>query len=138
MTTAILCSMNAKAGEKTQTVVTTGAAIPGQTDSPSYARDDLETAGLLMKYKQMPRLVVIIMPSTDTGVISAGKQYVDSASGVVEEVFLKNKFLIVDVNQHIFKTKSIARASKLWLQASYRIRMRGVDGVISSIYDGIT
>jgi hypothetical protein len=56
-----------------------------------------------MKRKQMPRLVVMTMPGTDTKVVSEGKQYVDSASSVVEEVSLKNMFLIVDVNQHISK-----------------------------------
>ena len=90
-----------------------------------------------MKRKQMPGLVVMTMPGTDTKADSAGKQYVDSVSSVVYEVSLKNKFLIVDVNQHISK-QSITRASKLWLQASYRIRMHGVDGVISDIYEWIT
>ena len=63
--------MNAIAKEKTQTVATTGAAMPGQTA------------------QAMPEMI--------------WKQYVDSASGVVEQVSLKNKFLIVDVNQHTSK-----------------------------------
>ncbi len=68
-------------------------------------RDDMEAAGLLMKRKQMPRLMVMTMPRTDPQVVSAGKQYVDSAAGVVEEVFLKKNFSMVDVNQHISKQK---------------------------------
>ncbi len=68
-------------------------------------REDMKAAGLLMKRKQMPRLMVITMPRTDPQVISPGKQYVDSAAGVVEEVFLKEKFSIVDINQHISKQK---------------------------------
>ncbi len=68
-------------------------------------RNDMEAAGLLMKRKQMPRLMVMTMPRNDPQVISPGKQYVDSVSGVVEEVFLKNKFSMVDVNQHISKQK---------------------------------
>ena len=35
----------------------------------------------------------------------------------------------------LVETKWITRDSKLWLHASYRIPMRGVDGVISHIYD---
>ena len=73
-------------------------------------RNDMEAAGLLMKRKQMPRLMVMTMPRTDPQVVSTGKQYVDSASGVVEEVFLNNKFTMVDVNQHISK-QNLARAS---------------------------
>lgn len=68
-------------------------------------RDDMEAAGLLMKRKQMPRLMVMTMPRTDTQIISQGKQYVDSAAGIAEEVFLKKKFSIVDINQHISKQK---------------------------------
>ncbi|GMR06210.1 MAG: hypothetical protein BMS9Abin25_0794 [Gammaproteobacteria bacterium] len=73
-------------------------------------RDDMEAAGLLMKRKQMPRLMVMTMPRTDPQAISPGKQYVDSASGVVEEVFLKKKFSMVDINQHVSKQK-LAQAS---------------------------
>lgn len=73
-------------------------------------RNDMEAAGLLMKRKQMPRLMVMTMPRTDPQVVSPGKQYVDSASGVVEEEFLKKKFSMVDVNQHISK-QNLARAS---------------------------
>jgi len=73
-------------------------------------RDDMEAAGLLMKRKQMPRLMVLTMPRTDPQVISPGKQYIDSAAGVVEEVFLKKKFSMVDINQHISKQK-LAQAS---------------------------
>ena len=73
-------------------------------------RNDMEAAGLLMKRKQMPRLMVMTMPRTDHQVVSAGKQYVDSASGVVEEEFLNNKFSMVDVNQHVSK-QNLARAS---------------------------
>lgn len=73
-------------------------------------RDDMEAAGLLMKRKQMPRLMVMTMPRTDPQLVTAGKQYVDSAAGVVEEVFLKKRFSMVDVNQHISKQK-LAQAS---------------------------
>ena len=73
-------------------------------------RNDMEAAGLLMKRKQMPRLMVMTMPRSDPHVVSAGKQYVDSASGIVEEVFLKNKFSMVDINQHVSK-QNLARAS---------------------------
>ncbi len=73
-------------------------------------RGDMEAAGLLMKRKQMPRLMVLTMPRTDPQVISPGKQYVDSAAGVVEEVFLKKKFSMVDINQHVSKQK-LAQAS---------------------------
>ena len=73
-------------------------------------RDDIEAFDLLMKRNQVPRLMVMAMPRTDSQVTSVGRQYVDSASGVVEEVFLKSNFLIVDVNQHISK-QNLARAS---------------------------
>jgi len=68
-------------------------------------RGDMEAAGLLMKRKQMPRLMVLTMPRTDPQAISAGKQYVDSTAGIVEEVFLKKNFSMVDINQHISKQK---------------------------------
>ena len=35
----------------------------------------------------------------------------------------------------LINTKWVKRENKLWLEASYRIAMRGVDGVISYIYD---
>ncbi|MCK5361294.1 MAG: hypothetical protein KAJ95_11740 [Gammaproteobacteria bacterium] len=73
-------------------------------------RNDMEAAGLLMKRKQMPRLMVMTMPRTDPQVVSPGKQYVDSATGIVEEEFLKKKFSMVDVNQHISK-QNLAKAT---------------------------
>lgn len=73
-------------------------------------RGDMEAAGLLMKRKQMPRLMVMTMPRTDPQVITQGKQYVDSATGIVEEEFLKKKFSMVDINQHVSK-QNLARAS---------------------------
>jgi len=75
-------------------------------------RDDIEAFGLLMKRNQVPRLMVMVMamPRTDSQVTSVGRHYVDSVSGVVEEVFLKSNFSIVDVNQHISK-QNLARAS---------------------------
>jgi hypothetical protein len=73
-------------------------------------RGDMEAAGLLMKRKQMPRLMVMTMPRTDPQVITQGKQYVDSATGIVEEVFLKKKFSMVDINQHVSK-QNLAKAS---------------------------
>lgn len=73
-------------------------------------RGDMEAAGLLMKRKQMPRLMVMTMPRTDPQIITQGKQYVDSATGIVEEEFLKKKFSMVDVNQHISK-QNLARVS---------------------------
>ena len=73
-------------------------------------RNDMEAAGLLMKRKQMPRLMVMTMPRTDPQVVSPGKQYVDSSSGVVEEVFLKNNFSMVDINQHVSK-QNLAKAT---------------------------
>jgi len=73
-------------------------------------RDDMEAAGLLMKRKQMPRLMVMTMPRIDHQVVSPGKQHVDSVAGVVEEEFLKKKFSMVDINQHISK-QNLAQAS---------------------------
>jgi hypothetical protein len=73
-------------------------------------RDDMEAAGLLMKRKQMPRLMVMTMPRNDPQAISPGKQYVDSAKSPVEEVFLDKKFRMVDANQHISQ-QNLARAS---------------------------
>jgi hypothetical protein len=73
-------------------------------------RGDMEAAGLLMKRKQMPRLMVMTMPRTDPQVITQGKQYVDSATGIVEEEFLKKKFSMVDINQHVSK-QNLAKAS---------------------------
>jgi hypothetical protein len=37
--------------------------------------------------------------------------------------------------KELIDTKWVKRENKLWLEASYRISMRGVDGVISNIYD---
>jgi hypothetical protein len=54
--------------------------------------------------------MVMTMPRNDPQVVSPGKQYVDSASGVVEEVFLGKQFRLVDANQHISR-QNLARAS---------------------------
>jgi len=37
----------------------------------------------------------------------------------------------------LIESKWVTRGSKLWLDASYRISMRGVDGVIANIYDQV-
>ncbi len=37
--------------------------------------------------------------------------------------------------KELFQKKWVTRDNKLWLEASYRISMRGVDGVISNIYN---
>jgi hypothetical protein len=63
-------------------------------------RDDLEAAGLLMKRKQLPRLMVVI---TDRGANEAylyDKQYVQSVRNIVEQEFLDRKFRLVDMQQH--------------------------------------
>jgi hypothetical protein len=64
-------------------------------------RDDLEAAGLLMRRKQMPRVMVMTMQKTDPQAVTPGKQYVDSVRNIVEEEFLAGKFSLVDINQHI-------------------------------------
>ena len=73
-------------------------------------RNDMEAAWLKMKRKQTPRLMVMSMPRSEFNMVPSGTYYIDSARGVVEEEFLKNNFLIVDVNQHISK-QNLARLS---------------------------
>lgn len=78
------------------------------TVEPGKVRNDMEAVRLKMMRKQTPRLMVMSMPRSEFKMVTSGMHYVDSVRGVVEEEFLKKKYLIVDVNQHISK-QNLAR-----------------------------
>lgn len=71
-------------------------------------RDDLSAAGLLMQRKQLPRLMVVVTSPTPGEAWVEGKQYVDSVKNVVEQVFLKKKFRLVDYDRHAVAQQAAA------------------------------
>lgn len=63
-------------------------------------RDELAAIGLLMRRKQLPRLMVVVTAGGPVGAALEGKQYIDAVRNTVEEAFLEQGLRLVDYDRH--------------------------------------